>query len=367
MTPSSSFHVAYPRAKDLAQRRAMRSGQSPTPSPAAIPIPVSPTEAAQNGSHDEKEEEMQTATQPVPVTQPRWTNLGSDISGHRGVPDVLKTSGLDFQVELRKLMYGGSNGPLVVDGWSASVRTDTDGMLGIVGPRYTVVQNAEAFQMLDSALASGVLRGFRAGYWERGAYPWVVCALPDDIEIAEVPITPLIMMATSHNGRLPVTVSMNGYDKATDSTLALHLRGQRVAVRHLLSGPRKITDAASLINVATAYFGYYKQVLEGLALKQLSTRQFKDAVEILLPHTDSMTDAQKANVNFRRDQLITAFHNQGITNGYGALIIFSQWFDHYKDAKRQPHRAMFERQMWNAFLGDGVGAKQEALNVLHNV
>ena len=71
-----------------------------------------------------------------------WDNVGKSTNSKK-ISDALKAVGLDFEVEKRPLFFG-PNMKKIGDKF-ATVRTDKDGYLGIVGKGYEICQNEVAF------------------------------------------------------------------------------------------------------------------------------------------------------------------------------------------------------------------------------
>lgn len=106
---------------------------------------------------------------PAAALEPSWVGAGCKDwrQEGRGAVDIataLKEAGLDFTVEKQPLvridsvaMEGVQAGydtiPVskqhIVPSHMATVRTDTDGMLGVVGKDYGIVQNTKAFEFID--------------------------------------------------------------------------------------------------------------------------------------------------------------------------------------------------------------------------
>ena len=89
------------------------------------------------------------------VKEKAWHGLGQIVSDYPNSAEALKYAGLDFTVVKRKLFtydnensFGNSDTvtpKIEVPNFFATVRTDTEQALGVVGKDYEVVQNVDAF------------------------------------------------------------------------------------------------------------------------------------------------------------------------------------------------------------------------------
>ena len=82
-----------------------------------------------------------------------WDGVGMNVHGAFSSKEVMQRAGLDWSVSSRKL-YLSDGSP--VPGVKANVRSTDNKVLGIVGPDYKIVQNAEAFSFMDQVLGEGV-------------------------------------------------------------------------------------------------------------------------------------------------------------------------------------------------------------------
>lgn len=83
-----------------------------------------------------------------------------------------------------------------IPGWWANVRQDTRQVLGIVGDRYRIVQNVEAFRFVDQLIGSE-LHFETAGSLHNGRRVWVLARLPEHIEVGGDPVRPFVLLMNS--------------------------------------------------------------------------------------------------------------------------------------------------------------------------
>ena len=98
------------------------------------------------------------------VREKPWRGLGTEAPEAPTSADALRFAGLDWTVR-QEPVYNSRGG--VIKGYKSNVR-DTDGnVLGIVGDRYKVVQNTDAFNFTDD-LIGGDVRYETAGSLREG-------------------------------------------------------------------------------------------------------------------------------------------------------------------------------------------------------
>ena len=94
-----------------------------------------------------------------------WHNLGQIVDQYPTSGEAIKHAGLDYTVEKRPLFtldtlnHSGLTDLIIpelkVPNFFATVRSDTDQFLGIVGNEYEIVQNKDAFSFFDAIVGGG--------------------------------------------------------------------------------------------------------------------------------------------------------------------------------------------------------------------
>jgi hypothetical protein len=103
------------------------------------------------------------------VKEKAWHKLGQTIEEYPTSAEAIIHAGLDYTVEKRPLftfdkqIFKNQTDLIIheieVPNFYATVRTDTDQVLGVVGKDYNVVQNTDAFSSFDAIVGgkNGVL------------------------------------------------------------------------------------------------------------------------------------------------------------------------------------------------------------------
>lgn len=99
------------------------------------------------------------------VKEKAWHNLGQIIDRYPTSSEAIGHAGLDYIVEKRPLFTYDTNNHLAgnpdalpeiaVPDFFATVRADTEQVLGVVGKDYEVVQNRDAFAFFDDIVGGG--------------------------------------------------------------------------------------------------------------------------------------------------------------------------------------------------------------------
>lgn len=141
------------------------------------------------------------------VRQTPWHGLGAVLDQPpTTIAEAIERSGLGWRVEREPIALDRGDVATVDDwwlprweeisGWWANVRQDTRQVLGIVGERYRIVQNIEAFQFVDQLLGSA-MHFETAGSLHGGRRVWLLAQLPEHIEVGGDPVRPYVLLMNS--------------------------------------------------------------------------------------------------------------------------------------------------------------------------
>jgi phage/plasmid-like protein (TIGR03299 family) len=93
-----------------------------------------------------------------------------------------------------------------VRGYYATVRQDAEEELGVVGERYRIVQNHEAFAFVDQFLGSAI-HFETAGSLHGGRRVWVLATLPAHIEVGGDAVRTYVLLMNSHDSSTAVVAA----------------------------------------------------------------------------------------------------------------------------------------------------------------
>lgn len=114
------------------------------------------------------------------VKEKAWHGLGQIVSDYLTSAEAIKHAGLDYTVEKRRLFtYDNENNAanedtdiiipeIEVPNFYATMRTDTEQVLGVVGRDYEVIQNVDAFSFFDAIVGGDGIQYETAGALGKG-------------------------------------------------------------------------------------------------------------------------------------------------------------------------------------------------------
>jgi phage/plasmid-like protein (TIGR03299 family) len=211
-----------------------------------------------------------------------WHGLGTEIDDATTFWDAFEMAGLDWAVDTKPLFT--SDGEKVTH--RASYRTSDDRILGIVGPRWTPLQNRDAFEIFEPLVDAGDLTIHTAGSLRNGERIWALCQLnQDNNEIVKGDeIAKFVLLSNGHDGKLAVhfgftpirVVCANTESMARDSKAS-----QLIRVRHNRFVKENVQAVRDVMNLANQEFEATADVYRFLASRSVSTTDLEKYVKIV--------------------------------------------------------------------------------------
>lgn len=239
------------------------------------------------------------------VRQVPWHNLGIIVEDAPTSADAIRLAGLDWEVNQEPIYL--ANGT-EIKGRYANVRSSDGSPLGIVGDKYKIVQNTDAFAFTDALLGEGV-KYETAGSLKDGKVIWLLARMPEDIEILGDKVAPYMVFTNTHDGSGAVRVTMTPVRVVCNNTLNAAMRGaKRVwSARHTGSITSKLDDAMQTLQFAKSYIDATKETFEELHKVKISDFRLYRMVHDLVPITDDMSERQKTNQTRVRDDILLRY------------------------------------------------------------
>ena len=115
--------------------------------------------------------------------EPAWHRLGVVIENATTSAEAIGLAGLDWRVEqwpVRAFDPDNHSIEAGIPDTVANVRTDTKAVLGVVGKRYRVFQNHEAFDFMDGLVGDKLAMYETAGSLHGGKRVWMMASIPKE-------------------------------------------------------------------------------------------------------------------------------------------------------------------------------------------
>ena len=151
-----------------------------------------------------------------------WHGLGQVVDKAMTSEEAITLANLDYDVEKAPIYAGIGGEDLSYSEFKdkvATYRTDTKEVLGLVGRKYEIVQNRDAFGFFDAIIDSGEAIFETAGVLGKGERIFVTAKLPNDILVNGEPCEKYIILTNSHNGSSSIIAGFTTIRVVCNNTL----------------------------------------------------------------------------------------------------------------------------------------------------
>lgn len=268
------------------------------------------------------------------VREKPWHGLGTEVTEAPTSADALRFAGLDWQVN-QEPVFNSRGG--IVKGYRANVRDSDGSVLGIVGDRYKVVQNADAFKFTDDLIGGDVCYE-TAGSLREGKQIWLLAKLPER-RIAGDAMEPYLCFTNSHDGGSGVKVCMTPIRVVCNNTLSIALSSaKRIwSMRHTENVHDRLEEARDCLFRADTYMDGLAEYADFAAYRRLGDAEIRNILSELFPVTEQTTDREKANIDKCKNEFWVCYFAPDIQKfrgtAWGAINAMSDMVTH-----SMPHR-----------------------------
>lgn len=296
-----------------------------------------------------------------------WHKLGTKLDRPATAEEAIAAAGLDYTVRMKPLQTVINRKRVAIDGHFATVRQDTGAILGVVGSRYEILQNKDAFAFFDGITGAGEAMYHTAGALGKGERIWILAKLPGYIKVGkEDIIDKYLLLTNSHDGSSLVRAKLTPIRVVCNNTLSVALSGteQEVRIRHTPNALARLDEAHKLLGLTNQLYDQLHMIFNRMASKPMREKQLVEFVKTLVPENPD-AEYQTRNQNIR--DAILELHENGLGadmnkgNVFGAYNAVTEYVDHVQHSK-DPAKHL--KSLW---FGGGERMKRAAFELAKTI
>lgn len=263
------------------------------------------------------------------VREKPWHGLGTRVETAPSSKEAIELAGLNWEVKPMPVFDGFGT---QIPGYVANTRSSDCKVLGIVGNRYSIVQNAEAFDFTDSLLGEG-LQYETAGSLRGGKQIWLLGKMPERY-VNDDKFEPYICFTNTHDGTGAVKCCMTPVRVVCNNTLnfALSKAKRSWSTVHRGDVQSKLAEARQTLQLADLYLKHFAETADYLVNQRMTYDMAIDALKKLFPLKDDATDRQKETVREQQMQIVTCMMAPDLAKfadtKWGFLNAIADYVDH---------------------------------------
>jgi phage/plasmid-like protein (TIGR03299 family) len=302
------------------------------------------------------------------VGQTPWHSLGKQFIEAPSLDEAIIAAGLDWKVVTEQVFsQAGEILPAL-----ATRRSSDSRILGVVGPKYTPLQNSEAFDFFKPFVEGGEAVIETAGSLRMGQRVFVLLKLkldPMDIVKGDA-VQKYVLLSNSHDGTLAVRVGFTPVRVVCSNTLAMAINSQAsklIRVRHTKNVVNNLESIREVMNLANAEFEATATQFRMLAAKEINQADLEKYVKLVFNTNKKLAEAEGDVSTINNKRIINAIQplfEKGRGNDLpgvrGTLWAAYNGITEYLQYERGEDAQNRLDQMW---FGQGAALNKRALEV----
>ena len=299
-----------------------------------------------------------------------WHGLGIKLDNPATSQEAIQAARLDYPLKLQDMYINiGIVGQKTVEGKQAVVRQDNNDILGVVGDRYRIIQNTEAFSFFDNVIGEGQAVYHTAGALGKGERIWILAKLPGDLMVTpEDKCEKYLLLVNSHDGTCTLKMFFTPVRVVCQNTLIASFKNASdgISIRHTINYQNKVNEAQRALGIAIKYYDKLEQGLQYLSSVDLTISEVETYFEKLL----IVPGKEKSmRVDNQMHELVSLFeHGEGNQmktvrgTAWAAYNAVTEYVDHYRGVKNiEKDQTNKLKSIW---MGSGANLKQKAFSYI---
>ena len=188
-------------------------------------------------------------------------------------------------------------------------RTDTNTILGIVGKDYTVVQNEQCFDFMDTLIMGGEASFETAGALGNGERIFITAKVPGYLKLdnGDDIVEKYLFITNSHDGTGKVIVGFTPVRIVCNNTLIAALRGckNKIAIKHTASVHDRMETAHLIMHTQNVYYDQFEQALLRLKGVQVHDNVIRKIVCKVILSTEENNLLDTINYQYSQSRYIS--------------------------------------------------------------
>jgi phage/plasmid-like protein (TIGR03299 family) len=289
--------------------------------------------------------------------EPAWHGEGVVLDHVATAEEALRASATDWTVQKSPLFLDGN---VVVPRNYAVVRETDQSILGVVGAKYTPLQNRDAFAFFDNIVTEGAAIYHTAGSLMGGKKVWILAKLPDHIVVNNTDnIEKYILITNSHDGNGSIVAGFTPVRVVCQNTLNAAINGMvsKVRIRHTRNAARALSEAHRIMGIANQSFDRISEMFEGFSRKQLNIESFKLYLDKVFP-TQADNTKRMDNIKGEVTRLFEGEAKGHELPGFDGHL----WGAYNSIAEYVDFRKKSKNRLFSVWMGQGSLIKERAFS-----
>jgi phage/plasmid-like protein (TIGR03299 family) len=250
-----------------------------------------------------------------------WHGLGQIVDKAMTAEEAINLANLDYEVyktTIHPSVDGTPNNVEAIEDKFAIMRKDNNAYLGLVGSRYEIVQNRDAFGFFDAIIDSGEAIFETAGALGKGERIFVTAKLPTDMLVGGEVCEKYIVLTNSHDGSSSIIAGLTTTRVVCNNTLqaALGNMSNKVSIQHRSGAKDKLAEAHKVMNIASSYMTEVEQIFNQMTEVKVDDGQLRKYItEVMRPaNVVAQTQSEQEVISARFKNQVDSIYEFALTH-----------------------------------------------------
>lgn len=315
-----------------------------------------------------------------------WHKQGTKIADDATGEEMLKAAGLHFDIITQDLK---TSAGLTVPNVKATVRTDTNSVIGVVGESYEVFQNREMVKFFEDLVRGKQISYEVAGGLGNGEKVWVLARIPElSYAIKGDEMLSYMLIRNGHDGSQALVVSPTNVRVVCANTIRMasreFIQRKKLYGRNSIHAGYQIRHTSNMRGALDQALQAYQNCLDdAIATKELFTlladkpvtdaqirEYFLKVSDMAKANNDREKEKASAIANAREEKRIEELKrlweaptNQTGTRGtaFAAYNTVVEWVDFNRGTRKTDGKDEETARFESSMFGSGDAIKSKAL------
>lgn len=195
----------------------------------------------------------------------------------------------------------------------ATYRKDTNDIFGVVGARYTPIQNTDAFEFFDSIIGAGHAKYETVGALGNGEKIFITAKLPSKLLVGKEAIDKYLLLTMAHDGSGSIQVMFTPIRVVCNNTLSAAVTSatNKVSIRHTKNALNRLHLAKKVLGISEAQSIYLEERFNAFAKLQVNDED----IEAIFRKSFGMQVDESGKLSTRSNNILLdlkKYHDIGI-------------------------------------------------------
>lgn len=262
-----------------------------------------------------------------------WHAIGKDVQECKSMEQVLRASGLDYEVTKKPVFTSVVDGGTLVEVPNRFMTVNSKGKIyDVVSDKFQLVQNREAFEFVD--YMGDELSFEKAGETENGMV-YIIGKLPS-VNILGDEFTPHVIFRNGFSGKIKITAAICPLRLVCQNQFNFAFKDAQnmVSIRHVGNAEAKLQEARDVLKLSADYMQELNAMAEQYVGIKLTPTQVDKVLDQMFPIVDreSMNPFKLHQLEDARTKFRNAYNADDNGNfrgtGWGLINAYTDFITH---------------------------------------